>query len=165
MDATRFDLLARTLAMASSRRQALSALLLGGVALTHGAGESEAGPGCKNVGKKCKKKKDCCSGICKGKKGKKKCKAHDTGGCLAGQQQEECGGDATIACTTSAGETGFCETTTGNAAYCAADIDCFACTKDADCRPFCGPQAACVACTDCPGGVGCAATDSCEIAM
>jgi hypothetical protein len=149
MDASRFDRLTRAISHATlPRRQILIALVLGIVGLHARGGAVAAGPGCKNVGKKCKKKKDCCSGICKGKKGKKRCKAHDTGGCQAGQRQGICGG-VDVPCTTSAGNPGLCQTTTGNAAYCTAGGGCFACQQDADCRPFCGPGAACVRCLFC----------------
>lgn len=68
-------------------------------------------------------------------------------------------------CTTSDGLPGRCDTTTGAAGYCAADFGCFPCRKDADCRPYCGPQAACMQCvtlcvlfeetTACAGPGGC----------
>jgi hypothetical protein len=37
--------------------------------------------GCVDVGKFCKKSHQCCSGICQGKMGKKRCKSHDRGTC------------------------------------------------------------------------------------
>lgn len=160
MDATRFDHWIRTLSTPSSRRRMLSGFLLGAITARFAIEEAAAGPDCKNVGKKCKKAKDCCSGVCKGKKGKKKCKAHDTGGCQAGQTFTGCGG-TTVMCTTSAAAQGGCITTTGNAGYCSATTNCFSCQRDADCVPFCGPQAACVTCaTNCAytGGTACAGT-------
>jgi hypothetical protein len=161
MDATHFDRLTRVLAHAGSRRQTLLALLLGGVLVTPVIDDAAAGPGCKNVGKKCKKAKDCCSGVCKGKKGRKRCKAHDTGGCQAGQIQGTCGG-TDVACTTSAGQPGLCNTTTGDAGYCGTGGDCFPCTKDADCREVCGSGAACVLCEGgCDVGTVCHGLSSC----
>ena len=154
MNATRFDRLVRAYSIAKTpRRQTLLALALGTVGLPTLGGETTAGPGCKNFGKKCKKNKGCCSGICKGKKGKKRCKAHDTGGCQAGQTFPACGG-ALVQCTTSTAAAGACITTSGNAGYCSATTNCFSCQRDADCVPNCGPQAACVTCA-----MGCASTD------
>jgi hypothetical protein len=149
MDGFQFDAWTRRcLDVAASRRQTLIGVLLGACFLRQGTEVGSAGPGCKNVGKPCQKKKDCCSGICKGKKGKKKCKAHDSGGCQP--TADTCGQD--IDCTTSTGEMGTCFTTTGNAGYCANDGGCSPCTRDADCKPLCGPQAACVRCTYCLAG-------------
>ena len=85
MDPTRFDSLVRTLAEPVSRRRTITAAALAALGIARRGDETAAGPGCKNVGKKCDKDKDCCSGICKGKKGKEKCKAHDTGGCGKGE--------------------------------------------------------------------------------
>jgi hypothetical protein len=125
--------------------------------------------GCLNVGQACRGNDAlCCSGICsgkrrrKGKRGRKgkrdrsRCVAHGERGCLAGQQLTGCGG-MTVSCTTVTGLQGSCRTTTGNAGYCAGDGQCRPCTKDADCRPFCGPEAACTVCTSvlCPGGTIC----------
>lgn len=163
MDATRFDRWTQSLFTASSRRQAVSALLLAAIMSRLDVVEGDAGPGCKDVGKKCKNAGQCCSGVCKGKKKKKRCKAHDTGGCLAGQQETNCGG-ADVECTTSAGEPGACDTTTGNGGFCTFDRSCFPCTKDADCRAFCGPDAACIQCDPlcgAEGGTACAGPDLC----
>lgn len=122
--------------------------------------------GCVNVGGICKNASQCCSGICKGKKGKKKCQAHDAQGCQAGQREEICGGDAVnVPCTSSAGEEdSVCDTTTGNAGYCTFNGDCFPCSKDADCQEFCGPAAACMICADfCAetGGTACVGPGPC----
>lgn len=124
--------------------------------------------GCVDVGKFCKNDGQCCSGICAGKKGKKQCKAHDAEGCQARQVEEFCGG-IDVPCTTSAGvEDGACDTTTGNAGFCAGDGECTVCTKDADCIALCGPQAACIICNgECEetGGTACVgpAGDSCVV--
>lgn len=162
MTTAQFDRWSRALSRAS-RRQTLLALLLGAETL-FGKEDVVAGTGCKNVGKTCKKKKDCCSGVCKGKKGRKKCKAHDTGGCQAGQREMGCGGDADVPCTSASGEEGVCDTTTGNAGYCTVGAGCFPCTKDADCRQFCGPSAACIRCApECAdvGGTACVGPSEC----
>ena len=155
MDAFHFDRLIGALTAAGSRRQVILALLAGvaGVGVSHPVA---AGPACKDVGSRCKRAKDCCSGVCTGKKGKKRCKGHDSGGCQAGATSAICAGTATT-CTTKSGAPGTCATTTGNAGYCAADTaDCFACTKDAECQAFCGPRAACVRCPEeCTVGTAC----------
>jgi hypothetical protein len=177
MHAQHFDRLARLYAVSSdqdhhpslaptlSRRRILAALTL----VTFGASNSlhqvAAGPGCKNVGRKCQRARQCCSGVCEGKKDKKRCRAHDTGGCRAGQRSTGCGGSVDIDCTTSADLLGACQTTTGNAGFCAASGDCFRCRKDADCRAVCGPRAACVRCEESCSGVGgtaCLGPDACD---
>jgi hypothetical protein len=148
MDAARFDRWTQMLAAAASRRQTILSLLLSAAILSPKPEGAMAGTGCKNVGKKCKNAGQCCSGICQGKKGKKKCKAHDANGCKPGQQSAGCGGND-VTCTTSAGiSDGVCQTTTGNAGFCTNVGGCFACTKDADCQPFCGPRAACIVCEE-----------------
>ncbi|MGH2616265.1 MAG: hypothetical protein ACRDJC_13555 [Thermomicrobiales bacterium] len=154
MDAFRFDHLARAFAGARSRRHILAALAVGLVGQIGDDSSTLAGPGCKNVGRKCRRSKQCCSGICKGKKGnlQKRCKAHDSGGCQGGSHPSGCGGSS-VSCTTSAGTPGVCATTTGNAGYClGSGLVCTTCQKDADCRSFCGEAAACVRCpSDCAG--------------
>jgi hypothetical protein len=145
------------------------ALALAAFAVGTHATDMMAGPGCKNVGKKCKNAGQCCSGVCKGKKGKKRCKAHDTGKCPPGLTETACGADEEQGCTTSTGLQGVCDTTTGNAGYCLVSGDCFPCAKDADCRPFCGPTAACVQCADCVDAgntvCGTAGPDPCEFPL
>jgi hypothetical protein len=116
--------------------------------------------GCRNVGVGCTNASQCCSGVCSGKRGKKRCQAHDTGGCELAQ--DSCSG-TNFACTTTTGNPGFCHVTTGNAPYCALDGVDAECTKDADCVPFCGPLAACAVCAE-PGQAPfrfCASPDSC----
>lgn len=168
MDAFRFDRWTRALGLIGSRRQTTLGLLLGAIVAAGRGGKVAAGPGCKNVGKKCKRAKTCCSGVCKGKKGKKKCRSHDAGGCKAGAEEAFCGG-VDDECTTSSGASGNCNTTTGQAGYCSANGVCFNCTRDADCRAICGPKAACVACAACTttGNRGCAGVSagSCNLPM
>ena len=172
MHATRFDRFSRVLsgvllqpglprgrAQSLSRRRAVAAMALELLAFNGVERGAAGGPGCKNVGKTCRRSTQCCSGICRGGK-TKRCRPHDSRGCRAGLRQERCGGpDAP--CTTSSGEPGVCNTTTGKAGYCAFDVDCFPCRQDADCRPHCGPKAACVTCADCAdaGGTACAGTE------
>jgi hypothetical protein len=99
------------------------------------------------VGKFCKNNGQCCSGICQGKKGKKKCKAHDEGTCLPGQ--DACTSGSPVLCTTEGGLPGQCTQTTGKSSFCETTGDCFDCKKDADCVPFCGASAACIVCAEC----------------
>jgi hypothetical protein len=117
--------------------------------------------GCVNVGGFCKNNGQCCSGICKGKKGKGKCLAHNASTCQAGQ--ENCVGTG-VECTSETGELGVCTITTGQANYCEVNGNCYPCTKDADCVAVCGEGAACLDCADCSGGTACAgpSVDSCN---
>jgi len=155
MDASRFDRLTRTLVGMRSRRHLLAALLAGLTGSISGNSPTRAGSGCKNVGRKCQRAKECCSGICKGKKGKKRCKGHDSQGCQPKQGGGVCVG-MPVACNTSGGATGSCVTTTGNAGYCAAAglSECTACKRDADCRTVCGKRAACGHCPNLCGYTG-----------
>jgi hypothetical protein len=168
MDAHRFDDIVRRLAPVASRRGVLRGLVSGGLGLSLTRVPWLAAArkrkrrrtplqrnafGCVDVGKPCRGKDSvCCSGICEGKKpkpGKKdrsRCVAHDAQGCLAGQQQEACGGGADVPCTTASGQAGLCNITTGNAPYCAAGAALVPCTHDADCQTVCGPRAACILC-------------------
>lgn len=118
--------------------------------------------GCFEVGDPCRSEADCCSGICEGEKGKRKCRAHDGGtGCQAGLIEDGCGGDVDVDCTTSTGQLGICNTTTGNAGYCigiGAASTVVPCKKDADCRQVCGTDAA--ACITCEGGTACVGPSS-----
>lgn len=117
--------------------------------------------GCIDFGNLCETAEECCSGICEGQPGEKVCLAHNTGGCPPGIDEVGCGDPGTdVPCTSSSGETvGYlCNTTTGNAGFCAFASDCHPCRKDADCHEAFGLQAACVRCTGCPetGGAACA---------
>ena len=179
MDADRFDTLTRVLTSAMPRRRLLRGLAsapfglgLACVADAASARKRRRKPrfnafGCLDVGTPCAGKDTlCCSGICQGRKPRRgktdasRCVAHDETTCRAGQLNCE---GISVPCTTSSGRAGGCYTTTGNAGYCANDGDCFACGKDADCRPYCGPRAACIRCeTGCAGiGTLCLGPDEC----
>ena len=175
MDQHRFDSLTRFFGREPSRRRlvrGLAAAWLGlGVArLPENASakprhrESKPKPnefGCFNVGDRCKRNGQCCSGVCEGKKSRKRCRAHDAEGCAASAPPHVCDLGARP-CTSSLGDPGFCQTTTGKAGYCAAGGMCHACTTDAECRTAeggrFGPRAACVRCAGCEftGGTACA---------
>ncbi|MCA9876295.1 MAG: hypothetical protein KC442_00875 [Thermomicrobiales bacterium] len=179
MDYDRFDQFARALSRPPSRRMLAGMLSLGALGLAGGGQVNDAGArkkkkknvkknvfGCVDVGKHCQNAGQCCSGICQGKKGKKKCKAHGESTCVSGQSETGCGGTS-VACQTPSGDEGQCDTTTGNAGYCVADGLCFACKKDADCVSQCGADAACIQCAgpNCAlqGGTACVGpeADSC----
>jgi hypothetical protein len=162
MDPVDFDRLARTVSTVLSRRTLAGALSLGALTVP-GLAEAKKKHtkrkkkkvkfndfGCVNVGAFCKNAGQCCSGICSGKKGKKKCKDHDQSTCQSGQQLGECGG-VNVSCTSTAGEVGACFTTTGNGEFCADEVLCSTCTKDADCRALCDTNAACSPCPACAG--------------
>jgi hypothetical protein len=177
MDAARFDALLRSLSTRASRRSALAGLtggllVLGPLALDgHEAGARKKHHkhkphhpkkpslnafGCADVGQACGGNDNvCCSGICEGKKPKKGkrdtslCVAHHTGDCTP----------AATYCTAStvsskcgfAGADARCQTTTGNASFCAnvenfigSGPPCRSCDKDADCEAITGPGSACV---------------------
>ncbi|MGH2618406.1 MAG: hypothetical protein ACRDJC_24510 [Thermomicrobiales bacterium] len=169
MDGFQFDTMIRSLS--GSRRSLLGGVLTiaGGWLGVPGAGAKkkrkrkpkQAKPnafGCLNVDAPCQSAEQCCSGICTGKKGKKRCRAHATGNCRIGQSIAFCGGENSGCALGGGNLTGVCGTSTGNAGYCVGGGDCFPCTRDAECRPFCGPGAACVRCADCTetGGTMCA---------
>ena len=157
MDSTQFDHLARALSRRLHRRRALTGLglsLLGSVLPGLASAAPNVNPfGCRNVRQRCKRASQCCSGICKGKPGKKHCKAHDTGGCQAGDGQ--CSPGA-LPCTTSTGRDGTCQTTTGNAGFCEDGGGCQACTRDSDCQQTGNKRGACIVCTACQQGTACA---------
>jgi hypothetical protein len=156
MDGMHFDSWARTVSSVLSRRTFGGVLTLGALALPSLIGAKNKKKrkkitrnsfGCVNVGKFCKNAGQCCSGICQGKKGEKKCRAHDSGGCTAAQ--DTCVDPANADCVTSAGGAGICTRTTGNAGFCTPVLfACIACTHDAECRQYCGPGAACIVCAD-----------------
>jgi hypothetical protein len=109
--------------------------------------------GCVNVGAFCQTSEQCCSGICEGSKDKRTCRMHDQATCQAGQDGY-CSGGPPLPCDTSAGYSGVCVHTTGNASYCQYTASCHACSKDADCVPFCGPQSACIVADECCPSTG-----------
>jgi hypothetical protein len=159
MNASRFDTLARSLTdVPSSRRELLwgvAGIAFGTLAVATGTTEAGAAlVSCVPVGKRCKRSGQCCSGRCRGPKGKKTCRAHDVGTCTATQNfctsaADLCGG----------GQCG-CTRTTGGASFCSKNGSSITCTKDAECVAALNtPGAACVvfAGSDClPEGNRCA---------
>jgi hypothetical protein len=91
--------------------------------------------GCLSVGQTCKSGEQCCSGICDGKKGKKTCRAHDTGNCEQGGPQIcTSGPPQSLTCNNEA----YCRcfgTTAGSIVCSRFDQmqSCADCQQDADC--------------------------------
>lgn len=177
MDGSRFDQFSR--ALTGSRRSVLGgtlALAAGWLGASrveakkkHKKRKPKAKPnefGCLEVGDACKSTDQCCSGVCGGKKGKKQCRAHDTGTC----RQDGfgiCSGDSgtPFACNNS----GFCVCfhTTAGSNFC-AELDnggleiCADCQKDADCQALGFPSgSACIPLSEggcagmCESGMAC----------
>ena len=153
MDSSQFDGFARSLA--GSRRSLVSGILAlaatGGALLTRTTGAKKKGRpnkkpkigqpnefGCLDVGQRCASAAQCCSSVCRGKKGKKTCRAHDTGTCQQGgaghcieqdPSRLSCNGSSDCACA---------RTTAGSDA-CVANAPsgfdyCTGCVTDGDCE-------------------------------
>jgi hypothetical protein len=163
MDGHRFDVLVRS--VTESRRSLLGAALAAATGwLVPNIGETrkkhphkkkrkKAQPnqyGCLEVGDRCKSADQCCSGICKGKKGKKRCRAHDTGTCIQGIP-DACDPDnpAIAVCNS---DVCLCLRTTAGSNFCAdANLTaCADCKKDADCEALGYPAGS--ACVPMTGG-------------
>ncbi|MGH2616945.1 MAG: hypothetical protein ACRDJC_17060 [Thermomicrobiales bacterium] len=158
MHADRFDAALRSFTHEFSRRLVRRGLIAAvlGLAPARLAGAASAKKrrrkprpnafGCLNVGAPCRNANDCCSGVCKGKKRKKRCHAHDSGDCPSGPVA--C--SSQVSCTTNTGFVGECLPTTGKAVYCASvqPAQCVACVHDRDCISTLGETAACVVCDD-----------------
>lgn len=110
MDHHQFDWITRLVASNPSRRTlagAIGVVALGipGIAVAkknkkkikkNGFGRAYGRKYFKNGGQRC-------SGICQGKRDKKKCQAHDQSTCANGQQEDFCGG-TDVACVSTSGE-------------------------------------------------------------
>jgi len=124
--------------------------------------------GCLEVGNACKRASQCCSSICIGKPGKKKCRAHDIGTCKQGTPGActadnpdllRCGGNSNCFCFRTTAGSNFCGDWFGGTKI------CHSCASDADCVALGLPAgAACVpvtngncATTNCEGGMMCMA--------
>jgi hypothetical protein len=185
MNQHRAPTLARTLTSLPSRRNVLRGLAGSGLGLgiarwqptanakkkhKHKKKPKKAKPnafGCFDVGDPCKSADQCCSGICEGKKGKRKCRAHDDGTCDQKSQGVcEAGNPLLVLCN---GKSDcVCFRTTGGSNVCAALFgetlsQCADCQKDADCLALgyppgttCAPITGDYACADiCEGGMAC----------
>lgn len=177
MDGSQFDDLTR--ALTESRRWLLKGALAAGAGLLvvpsveakkkkrkHKKRKPRATPnafGCLDVGDACTDADQCCAGICEGKQGKKRCRAHDSGTCdqaLPGICTAPSG--AQSACN-NRGDCG-CFRTTAGSNFCAFSPNtvCADCNSDADCLALgLPPGSACTPfaeglCTGmCEGGRAC----------
>jgi hypothetical protein len=148
MDAERFDALTRSLSAPSGSRRRLltgvAGLVLGSLAATLGLTPAEATHfGCRHVGERCKRDRQCCSSRCKGRT----CQAHHTDTCVAAPADSGLCNNA----ATCANDNCFCATTTGGAGYCSnGSFGCVdpPCTTDRDCERATGIKgAACIECS------------------
>jgi hypothetical protein len=165
---THIDEIARALGRPElNRRAAIAAGIAGALGAVLGLREVTAGVGCRNAGKTCRRGDECCSGICKGKRGKRTCRAHGAGTCRAGANY--CREGLTAVCNGSA--ECLCFVTTGAARFCGAKNGtvCAACRKDTDCDAVTGPGSACIEATERPFcgcdnlGFGTACIAPCEV--
>ena len=162
MDSTRFDALAQS--FANSRRSLLAGCLalgagrIGGSAIEakskkrkHKKKPKKASAneyGCLDVGAPCQNADQCCSGICDGTKGKRACRAHDTGTCKQDGQLAPCNNRTNCGCFT----------TTGGSDVCAElfpPSSCAVCRRDADCEALGFPQGSACIPFDCESGFAC----------
>jgi hypothetical protein len=157
MDQQRLRALTRTLNGVPSRRDVLRGLAGTGLGLSLArlpvlvAASTRNQYGCLNVGDRCRRASQCCSGICTRENGKKKCRAHHRSGCA--ETADSC--RKPVSCATS----GLCVRTTGKASFCGISGGvCSGCTRDVECEPSYGPGAACVVCAECTNTDGRPAT-------
>lgn len=186
----RFERMMRVLTAIPSRRDVLRGLTGMGLGLT--AARLPAGAdarkkrkgtkkkprpnrfGCFGVGDRCKRADQCCSGICDGKKGKRRCRAHDTGTCKQGGP-EICSIDPPPALTCNNGAECRCFRTTAGSIACAKfinrELNCADCARDADCAALgfppgtvCAPLSVGICAGQCEGGRACLFPCSAEVA-
>ncbi len=129
-----------------SRRSALKATVgVGLAAVLARLGLQQAAAVCLKLDRPCRHARECCSGICTGKHGKKTCHGHGIGTCRPGQGFCQAGAD--VACN--GDESCVCFQTTAGTTFCsgggAAGNACADCERDADCvaQAF-PPGSACV---------------------
>ena len=177
MDSDTFDGIVRSLTR--SRRFILSGPLALAFAVTglippdvaaRGKSKSKPKPkpnkyGCLDVGDPCGRSTQCCSSVCKGKPGKKTCRAHDESICTP--RKNYCTSGVVAQCSTDG--LSACYLTTGKAAFCGyhqlGSWECRRCSRDTQCQEEFGPGAACIVlagiCAEtCPdtGGTACMAS-------
>jgi hypothetical protein len=120
--------------------------------------------GCLSYGKACKRAGQCCSGICDGKKGRKKCRAHDAGTCEQGGldycasingQQTLCNNAGLCACMRTTGDSNACVSLL-------SPSECADCKTDADCEALgfapgsvCAPYSSGICAGICDTGMAC----------
>ena len=140
MDGERFDVLTRRLGATGSRRQLLRGVLGAALGAALGvAGVREAAAACLENGERCGREGDdqCCSGLCKRKRGtnKKFCRqAPGQGTCTIEQNRCTQGDVAAVKCGAS-GTDCNCYVTAKGTSFCgAAKTSCFACVTNAACE-------------------------------
>lgn len=184
MDSAHFDCLTRAVSTSLSRRSLAGTLGFGALArpfLAEGKRHKRRHRrkerrkknvtfndfGCVNVGGFCKNAEQCCSGICEGKKDKRKCKAHGTGACdqegpgLCTSPNPEllkCNNSNDCACIRTTAGSNFCYSVL------AGGSDCADCQQDADCEALGFPPGSACAPTSeggcaglCESGMACLA--------
>lgn len=115
--------------------------------------------GCLEVADPCQNEEQCCSGICDGKKGKRKCRAHDTETCDQKRPGYcEAGNPYLALCH---GGLANCFRTTAGSNVCSRNLLCADCQRDADCEALGYPPG--TACAPLGGDYSCA--DICESDM
>lgn len=102
--------------------------------------------GCLDVNVPCRRGTQCCSRVCAGKPGKKRCRPHHAGQCKP--SFDGCAGLVAVC-----GDSGHCFRTTGKASFCGGSEGsmCVDCKRDIDSQKLIGPGAACVVCPACAG--------------
>ena len=88
---------------------------------------------CGSEGDPCRRRGDCCSGLCQGPKGKRRCRARGVGTCQQGEDScranpddvPRCNGKDFCGCFVTTGGSSFCGTG-GDRARCRSDADCVA---------------------------------------
>jgi len=142
MDGTRFDDMTKRLTETGTRRRLLGGFAGGALAgfLALAAGDEvgaqeaagRAAERCLREKQACKRGNQCCSGLCKGKRGKKKCRrAPGQGTCTTDRDICRVGEPRGI-CTKGANQCG-CLITTRGTAFCAGVGVATVCATDADC--------------------------------
>lgn len=128
------------------RRHALVAVgwatLAGLLAHFGGGRQATAAVACLKVGKKCRRAKQCCSGVCRGRRGDKTCRRHGAGTCKQEGQHlvctapditlSHCNNNSDCACVRTTAGTNFC----GDFFFpsgCTTCSGCAVCERDADC--------------------------------
>jgi hypothetical protein len=143
-----FDRLTLTLSITSSRRAALRAVLsASALGLARGQHVSALTTcSLKANGTRCSDGVECCSGLCKRKKGSHKtfCRqAPGQGTCTI--EQDECVSTCNdnVQC--------HCSVTTNGRSFCGGSEACTACTRDTECTKVTGKGSKCVQCATCSG--------------
>jgi hypothetical protein len=175
MEMDRFDRLAHSVSGLLSRRALAGALGLGALVWPSLVDAKKRGKkkkkvkfnefGCVSVGGYCKNADQCCSGMCEGKKGKKKCRARGAGTCdqdspgvclAANPTTLTCNNDALCYCYATTAGSNFC-----TEASMGFDV-CAECQKDADCVALghppefaCAPAFAGACAGACESGMAC----------